>query len=329
MRQQSKDRIVRVSFGVLVAGLPACSPFLSVQSQARPRDKQWRVKYEEGDAPFAAGQQLLFSVSEQAIVGCDAKTRSVSLSVPASAVTEVSYDTKAWSASRAVLRMVNRSAKCCEDGTPADLFRAYVAITAVLMGLAVLPATLPIRGRNHFVHIVWEQHGIPKRVSLRVRKNDRGAILTELGRVSGKQWKNVPLQRRRLLEQRKRETQRVYQEQEKLRPRLNRARDKTARVWIHQAVQLGGAELAPGLYRLVLVEGGRQRGELYFFSKKVDPHQIAAAALVEIDPAPSESVFSRVQVQRQPGGPATVSRVIIFGNTLRVLGSLGPPGSVR
>ena len=130
--------------------------------------------------------------------------------------------------------------------------------------LAVAGAVSPFEGRDHFVHIAWQEDDGDGAVWFEVAKGRYSALLAELEAVTVQKPLDLTTER----EQKLRELQ-----------------DKAERldIILDREVWVAGKTLQPGHYDLVLLEITETIGELYFFRvKKVKPKHPETGAVVEI-----------------------------------------------
>jgi hypothetical protein len=271
---------IAVSFvvvSVLLLALP-----VQAQLDTAPAGQRWPVKYKTGTERVEK-ERVWVRVSRKAII-CETGPQTVAFSIPGAAVSEVVYDSRAWRRSKEVVRLVEGAANFMGD----DPTGGYASVLVVMAGLVTLPLAHAIKTTEHFVHLNWEVNGEEKEAVFQVGKNDYLAFLAELQRVSGREWKNLPALRERMRAQ-------VAQQKNTLRQELAAQAHQTIAVWLDRLVPAGRAELAPGLYALVLLERGPQRGELLFFrAGKVDVENLAAVAAVHT--VPTEENVKTTQV---------------------------------
>jgi len=187
---------------LLVAVLSPPLPLAAVRGGEVPQGKRWRVTYVEGPIvvphgknkkkkvrPLAPGSSLKIRVGPDGIV-CERK-KAVVLSVPLTAVTEVSYDAASHRVSSAVLAQLGPMASSGGACYPPQGCGAMVLGT-----LLVAAASTPFKYTNHFVRITWEEQGEEKRVEFKVDKHDYKSFLAELGSATGREWKDSAQEKR-------------------------------------------------------------------------------------------------------------------------------------
>jgi hypothetical protein len=253
----------------------------AVSQKQTPQGNQWPTKYEDGTEAVEKGTKMKVTVGKERII-CEAGKRAP-FSILVATVTEVSYDTKS-------------RRRWAEAG----------AVAAASLGVALV--FMALKTTKHFVNILWEENGARKEVIFKVGKGEYVSFLAELQRVTGKEWKNLVMERKRVQEELKREQE-----------ALKREKDKRMSVQLDRVVRVGVADLKPGLYQLVLLERQENKGELYFFAgKEVDTKKIAAAALVEIMTPVSDGAAAPV-LYKDGGGIATISEIRMPAKTFRFL----------
>ena len=266
---------------MLVVSLAAPSPLGAQKCKQTPRGKQFQMKLEEGTEPIKKGTKMKVTVGEERII-CESG-KMAPFSIPVADVVEVSYDIK--------------SRRRLAEG---------VGVAIAFWPAA--PVLFFMKTKKHFVNIVWEENGTGKEVIFKVGKGEYTFFLDELERVTGKRWKNLAMEGKRLQEERK-------QEQEA----LKEAKSRRTSVTLDRPVRVGEAELSPGLYQIVAVEREENKGKLYCFAgKKVDTKKIAAAAQVEIVKKANDVAGVEVKYKEEDG-ITRISEILEPARTCRFL----------
>lgn len=259
---------------LLAASLLAPSPVAAQQMKHTSEGNQWPMKYEEGTEPIKHDTKMTVTVGDKNIL-CEPES-GMALAIPVAGVKEVTYDTKARR-------------------------RLAEAAGVAVLSLGVALVFVALKTKKHFVNVVWQEaDGTDKEVVFKVGKGEYAAFLADLQRVTGKEWKNLEMER------------------EKVRQELKTQRGKQVPVQLDRRVQLPDALLKPGVYQVVLLERGGNQGELYFFAgQEVNVKKIVGSAVVEILPASAAGGTAEV-VYNEGGEPATIAEIRLPGKTLRL-----------
>ncbi len=278
---------------ILVVLLSLALPLTPVaaQSQQATQGKQWQVRYVTGMEKVATRTPLQLTVTPERITG---RTKDdVVVSIPVATVLDVAYDNVANSTANVWLN----SAKYFGD--PREFGEASPLLASPFLVAAAVAASL--QKKEHFVIILWQEEGGVRTLRLQVAKNNYLAVLKELQTVRGKHWRNLP------------------QERKRLRQELGRSKKRKIPLFVDRAVLVGESDLEPGLYQVILLQRGENRGELYFFAgKKVDSRHVAAQALVEIEKHASDHAAAQAMYSEVVGGPVTISQIQVPEKTLRL-----------
>ena len=136
-----------------------------------------------------------------------------------------------------------------------------------------------------------------------IGKKHFGAFLDRLSAATGKDWRNLPEERR------------------KLREELELEKDNKVSLHFEHTVQTAGGELKSGLYQLVLLERGKDQGELYFFpGKKVELKKMVAVEPVGII-RESNPVTSAEAIYHREGDLVRIVEIRLPGITLKKAGA--------
>ncbi len=282
MRIAAMRRLISVPVAaMLVVSLAVPSPLSAQKVKQTAQGKQFQMKYGGGTEPVKKGTKMKVTVGKERIV-CETG-KMAPFSIPVADVVEVSYNTKS---------------------------RRRLAESAgvALVFFPVAPVLLFMKSKKHFVNIVWEENGTGKEVVFKVGKGEYTFFLAELERVTGNGWKNLEMEEKQLQAERKQEQQ-----------ELKRAKSRGTSVELDRLVRVGEAELSPGLYQIVVVEGEENKGKLYFFAgKEVDTKKIAAVALVEIVKEANDVADAEVSYKEEDG-ITRISEILEPARTCRFL----------
>lgn len=264
---------------LLISSFTLASPRAAAQAQHQPQDRPWSVKQ------MLLGEKLTMTVSGQEII-CQ-KRKIVILTIPAAQVTKLTYDNEAHSKGRGPLKTLGGAGS--GEG-------AVLAGGPLLVGAAI---AAPFKTKKHFVGIQWREEGLERKETFEVSKTDYQAILRELARATGKLWEDLPEARK------------------KLRKELEQARDKIP-FELDRNAFIGGTQVQAGLYQLVLLERGPDRGELYLFrGAEVNPQKLVAQAMVGIDKRATQAPGSRA-TYKLGNGSDTIVEIQVPDKTLHV-----------
>jgi hypothetical protein len=177
----------------VLAALSAGPQALADNSAAAPMGNQpWPVEYIRGPIyvtrgkkhqviPLARGARLKIKADADGIVF---ESRQIPvLSIPVSAVNEITYDHASHRVSRAVVGSLG-SMKGCGSG-------ASACGAVVMADLLVAAAALPFKYTNHYVQIIWKEELQDRAIEFRVGKRDREPLLAQLQTVTGINWRDL------------------------------------------------------------------------------------------------------------------------------------------
>jgi hypothetical protein len=260
--------------------------------QSSPTPQEWEVKYETGTQAVKHRRKMKVTVGSREIF-CRSDKGEI-FSVPVSGVATIFYDNTVHS----------RSVEWMKSGdwvTPYDpWFGPLPSLVTFGVGAAILA---PFKSKDHFVHITWTQNDIGNVAVFEIGKKHFGAFLDRLSAATGKEWRNLP------------------EEREKLREELDREKDNKVSLQLEHTVQAAGGELKSGLYQLVLLERGKDQGELYFFpGKKVELKKMVAVELVEII-RESNPVTSAEAIYHREGDVLRIVEIRLPGMTVKKAGA--------
>jgi hypothetical protein len=285
----------------LVAGC-ALQPNIS---WANSKQGQWPVRYVAGSKKSQGGAKVDLLVSKEA-VRCR-KGKNIVLEIPAASITEVGYDdsshNRGWTWLKAGSE-ITREGKCSGLGCGA----ATVLIgTPVVVGAVALA---PFKSTQHFVRVLWQENGEPSEALFEVGKEDYAAVLTAFQDATGKPWQDLPVARKKLLDE------------------IKAAQDRRIPVQLDRAVVLNEAEMKVGRYQLIVLERPDNLAEAYFFAgEEVEPEHVIAQALAKVGistpPAANPSVTYAERM-----GAATIATLQVQDKNFEFM-SAGLPARVN
>ncbi len=254
---------IGVPMGILIAMFLAASiataqhPPGQVNGNATPVPKEWAIVYMWGTKDIEQSWKLKMAVGKDAIVCRNPAGKA--FTIPVADVFEISYDTYAHSHEEGIAR-AGLGVVANSGGGVILTFPAVLVVT----GLAT-----QVKTNRHFVEILWQENGTTNEAFFELGRSDYLGVLEELTRATGKAWRNLPEERRKIKEE------------------LKQAKDSATALVIDRNVFLDSFPLKPGLYQLVLLERNENQGELYLFAgKKINPSKIVAQAHVRIERSP-------------------------------------------
>jgi hypothetical protein len=118
---------------------------------------------------------------------------------------------------------------------------------------------------QHFVRILWQENREPSEALFEVGKEDY-AILSAFQDATGKPWQDLPVARKKLLDE------------------IRAAQDRRIPVQLDRPVILNEVEMKVGSYELVVLERPDNLAEAYFFAgEEVRPEHVIAQALAKVE----------------------------------------------
>jgi len=288
-----KTSALNISYFLLTPILFFSLSFIpAAPTQSSPMLQEWEVKYETGTEAVKHGRKMKVTVGSSEIF-CRSDKGEI-FSVPVSGVATIFYDNTVH----------NRSVEWMKSGDWVEPYDPWFGPLPSLLTFGVGAAILaPFRSKDHFVHITWTQNDIGKVAVFEIGKKRFGAFLDRLSAATGKEWRNLPEERR------------------KLREELEREKDNKVSLHLEHTVQTAGGELKSGLYQLVLLERGKDQGELYFFpGKKVKLNKIVAVEPVGII-RESNPVTSAEAIYHREGDLLRIVEIRLPGITLKKTGA--------
>jgi len=165
--------------------LPASPALADNPAQAAANGQSWRVHYVNGPiwepkgrkqklAPLSEGAKLNMKAVADGIA-FESKHRTV-LSIPASAVTEITFDHPTRRVSKAVVALLGEGV--CGGGD-------YLCGAFVMGDLFVAAVTLPFKYTNHYVRISWLGDQGAQFIEFKVGKREYQSLLAQLQTVTG------------------------------------------------------------------------------------------------------------------------------------------------
>ena len=302
MRDTNKRDWMRQALAAVLATGLALS---SAQAGQNPGESspplQWKMKYVVGAGPQAARRNCQVTFEGDELI-CAAK-KKVLLSIPLASIYEVA---SCNNRERHPLKAGLRTAGALPSGilsSPSGDPQADAAVLTLYMVYGFVPtfaiSSLVHKKRQRYVvSINWESEFGYEEAVFELSPATYESFLPALQNVTGKEWLNLAVQRKRLTE----------------------ARDTLA-IRLPVRTRVAPFQLKPGDYRLVLLEGAEGRGNLYFIEgKKVDPRRIAAVAPVEVLPDAGPAGLLPLTYGDWEGA-STIREVRFSGKTLRLTGT--------
>jgi hypothetical protein len=241
--------VKRLAFIALILTVP---PAFAVQPQA---ERSWNISNLR--APVFTAEHLKLQVARDQLIFTDKKHRSL-LRIPSDDLLEVLYTPITFSRGKTVA-----------EGTPTSCVGDQMGCG----GLVLLWATtalflMPMHGRSHFIRITWMDRNVEQQLEFEIGKNDYQPLLDKLKDFSGVKYVDL--------------------EAEGLRVRKELAQNAPHALPIHleHPSRLGLYDLPPGEYRLVALDRGEAKADLYLFppDTALDPASVRAVARVWLSP---------------------------------------------
>jgi len=269
-------------------GMAMLPVFPVIAAQNGSPVKPWNVKYQAGAAPFPQQSQIFAFIEDKNLFLKPKK--GPNFSIPGGAITAVSssikgrYGAASLAEARFAESMLSPDANSCLGFYPCSL----VVTTALLL---VIPS-YPIKSTEYLVHIVWRDKGVDEEIVLKLHKNDYGPFLVRLEKATGKPWKNLDT-----------DWKRVQQE-------IKRAEPNKLEIRLDRKVRVAKVGLEPGTYQIVLLEREAGHGEIYFFpGSEVNAEHLAAVVSVEISPLVNEGNTPQIDYNQDLKGKSTISSI--------------------
>jgi hypothetical protein len=189
-----------------------------------------------------------------------------------------------------------------------DDYVTPLVVVPFRIGAAVGAAVAaPLKTTEHYVRILWKGTDEPDEILLEVGKSDYADILSQLQRVTGTPWHDLP------------------KEREKLRNEIDQAKSARKSMNLDRSVFVNGAELKSGEYQLVLLERAAKVGEIYFFrGADVKDDDVVAQAVGEIDKQ-NHSTGAVTPTYGTAAGVATITSLAMPEETVRFTSAALPP----
>ena len=284
-----KTSALNISYFLLTPILFFSLSFISAApTQSSPMLQEWEVKYETGTEAVKHGRKMKVTVGSSEIF-CRSDKGEI-FSVPVSGVVTIFYDNTVH----------HRSVEWIKSGAWYVPYEPFLGFLPSFLAFGVGAASLaPFKSQDHFVHITWTQNEIGNVAVFEIGKKHFRAFLDRLSAATGKKWRNLP------------------EERIKFREELEREKDNKVSLHLEHTVQTTTRELKSGLYQLVLLERGKDQGELYFFpGKKVKLNKIVAVEPVGII-RESNPVTSAEAIYHREGDLLRIVEIRLPGMTLR------------
>lgn len=297
-RTQERKWMRQVLAVVLVMGLALSSAQAGQNAGESSRPLQWKMKYVEGAGPQAQRRKCHVTFEGDELI-CEAK-KKVLLSIPLASIYEVaSYNNRERHPLKAGLRTAGAFPSAILSSPSGDP-QGDAALLTLYMMYGFVPtfaiSSLVHKKRQRYVvAITWESEFGHEEAVFELSPAAYESFLPALQKVTGKEWLNLAVQKKRLME----------------------TRDALA-IRLPARTRVAPFHLKPGDYQLVFLESGDGRGNLYFIEgKKVNTRRIAAVAPVEVLPGPGP-VHLPPLTYGDWEGAATIREVRLAGKTLRL-----------
>lgn len=305
MQQQNWTR--RVLAAVLATGLVFSTAAAGQSASGSSQPLRWKMKYTEASGPQTARRNCRVTFEGDELI-CEAK-KEVLLSIPLASIYDVaSYNNRERHPLKAGLRTAGKFPSAILSSPSTDP-QADAAFLTLYMMYGFVPtfaiSSLVHKNRQRYVvAICWESESGKEEAVFELSPATYESFLPALQKVTGKEWRNLAAQRKRLAE----------------------ARDALA-IRLPGRTLVPPFQLKPGDYQLVFLESSGGRGDLYFIEgKKIDARRIAAVSAVEILPGADAAGLPALSFGDWDGA-ATLREVRIAGKTLRL--TTAPPDRIR
>ena len=236
--------------------------------------KQWDVKYEAGSQAMVKGTKIKMAIGQDSI-NCQVEKREP-FSIPVSGIKEISYDTKV---------------------------RRRLAEGAAVMSMSIVGGliVMSLKSTKHYIGVVYEEGGQEREAIFEVGKSDRAALLDELQRLTGKQWRDL------------------VKEQKETLAALEREKKNKIPLQLDRAVRMNGVDFKSGMYQAVLLRQSEQKGTLHFFAgKDVNPKKSLVSVDVEIRSNAEGATTAPKAVYAESSSVVAISEIHTATQTLRL-----------
>jgi len=297
----------QVLAAVLATGLAFSSAQAGQNASESSRTLQWKMKYVEGAGPQAVRRSCRVTFEGDELI-CEAK-KKVLLSIPLASIYEVaSHNNRQRHPLKAGLRTAGAFPSAILSSPSGDP-QGDAALLTLYMMYGFVPtfaiSSLVHKKRQRYVvAIAWESEFGPEEAVFELSPAAYESFLPALQKVTGKEWLNLAVQKKRLME----------------------TRDALA-IRLPARTRVAPFHLKPGDYQLVFLESGDGRGNLYFIEgKKVNSRRIAAVAPVEVLPGLGPADLPPLTYGDWEGA-ATIREVRLAGKKLRLKAAAQEPAS--
>ncbi len=271
---------------LLVQSMSVLAPeqFGMAQTSQAPQPTGWKVRYEAGPWSIPRGTKLTVTCNEERIVGEGKRAR---FSIPVAGMLDVSTN------SRARYPMWDAQAKAWTAWATAT---GGYGLVFFPFGVPLLLAAIGVKSRDYLLDVIWKEGGVEQNVLLAIDKDHYSPFLSELNRVTGKEWKNLDA------------------EWQKIEREIRQEQGNSISLRLDRTVHVAGTELKPGTYQAVFLPRQGNLGELYFFKgHAVDTARIATLTAVTLGFAIGEAdltqkevaTTARAEVEAQPSTVST------------------------
>ena len=277
---------------LVVLLLPAIILAVSV-AEARGKKsapaKRWSARYVSGALDLRVGSHVLLTVGADAIAG--EEKHGASFSIPIAAIAEVGYDQQSHSKGWAWLKGAGSAGG---GGGHSGIVAAPLLIGAALAA--------PFKSKEHYVRLLWQEDANVKEAVFEVGKHDYLELLAEIQRATGKPWRNMLDERKRLDDE------------------LSKATYRRIPLELDRNIAQGDGEVRAGAYQIVVLEREANLAELFLFSGKDASSKVAVAQIMARAAPSVAGVASARVLYREEEGLTTIAEIRLPEKTLLLAG---------
>lgn len=252
------------------------------------QQNRWNTVYQAGAAPFGVGSRIHVTITEGKVTF--EGNKGASFSIPTSNITAVS---------------ANLTSEHTAMRTQAAAWGGLVQFSPYTLlflpfGVPVMAATYPIKSKYAYFSILWSEEATDEELQFRLDRKDYEPFVTELRKSTGKEWKNVE------------------SEWKRLKQALASGAGQQTTVRLNRKVRVGKVDVRPGLYELVVLPGSSSQGEAYLFSNHdVNVEHLISSGQVEIANSATVSQEAEVSFKQDDHGITRISEIHLAGQLLR------------
>lgn len=175
------------------------------------------------------------------------------LDITGAQITHVLYTTHRFS--RAEQVPTPASGACYSDVGCGGVVMFYLAAALVMS---------PMHGYSHFIRITWSDRNVEQQLQFEIGKDDYQSVLEALKNFAGVKYVDLEGEAR------------------SVRDELEQNAAKAAAIKLEHASRLGDYDLAAGEYRMIALDRGEDKADVYLFpaekNTKIQPQKLKAAA---------------------------------------------------